>query len=287
VRPSGLVSELPTPQGTDHLCWIYEDDESFDATVERFLTGGLERGERLLCVGDDVVERMRGEDPLLVDAAGLVARGALDLLTVAEAYDAAGAFSPERQFAYYAAETQRALDDGYTGLRVVAELTPLAADAERRPELVRWEHLADAFMASGSGMTAMCAYRAELSAEALAEVASVHPLVRTAGGGSPGFRVFFDADEIVLAGSVDTFTAGRLAAVLATSPVDSTAVVLDLDAVEFVDVAAVRVLARWARDLHDRSVDVEIRGASPLVRRMWRVLGLDQLVPVAFDRMAG
>jgi anti-anti-sigma factor len=287
MRPSGLVSEVPASGGSDHLCWVYEDDDSFDAAVERFLTGGLARGERLLCVGDAVVERMRGEDPLLPDAARLLGRGALELLTVTEAYDAAGAFSPERQFSYYEAETQRALDDGYTGLRVVAELTPLAADAERRPELVRWEHLADAFMASGSCMTAMCAYHAELSAEALADVASVHPLVHTADGAHPAFRVFFDADRVVLAGSVDTFTAGRLAGVLATSPVGPGGVVLDLEPVEFVDVAAVRVLARWARALADRSVDVEIRGASPLVRRMWRVLGLDELVIVPLDRTAG
>jgi anti-anti-sigma factor len=287
VRASGLVSEVPTPGAADHLCWVHEDDESFDAAVERFLTGGLARGERLLCVGDDVVERMRGDHPLLPDAAGLVERGALQLLTLAEAYDAAGAFSPERQYAYYEAETRRALDDGYTGLRVVAELTPLAADEERRPELVRWEHMADAFMASGSGMTAMCAYRAQLSGEALDDVASVHPLVHLAGGGHAGFRVFFAGDSVMLAGSVDTFTAGRLAGVLATSPVGSGRVVLDLTAVEFVDVAAVRVLARWARHLSDRSVAVEIRGASPVVRRMWRVLGLDQLVPVPFHRLAG
>jgi anti-anti-sigma factor len=280
------VTEVPPAGGTDHVCWIYADDESFDVAVARFLTAGLARGERLLCVGDDVVERMRGDHPLLPDAAGLVERGALQLLTVAEAYDAAGAFSPERQFAYYEAQTRRALDDGYTGLRVVAELTPLAADEERRPELVRWEHMADAFMASSSGMTAMCAYRAQLSGEALADVAAVHPVVHNDEGGHSGFRVFFDDDRVVLAGSVDTFTAGRLAGVLATSPVTSGRVALDLDPVEFVDVAGIRVLARWARELSDRSVEVEIRGASPLVRRMWRVLGLDQLVPVPLQRTA-
>ena len=213
------MSEVPPPDGTDHLCWIYEDDESFDAAVERFLAGGLARGERLLCIGDDVVERLGGEYPLLPGAGALVERGALELLTVAEAYDAAGAFSPERQFAYYQAQTQRALDDGYTGLRVLAELTALAADAQRRPELVRWEHLADAFMASGSGMTAMCAYRADLSSEALDDIASVHPVVHSADGGHPAFRVFFDGDRVVLAGSVDTFSADRLAHVLAASPV--------------------------------------------------------------------
>ena len=278
VRSHGVVTEVPAAGGTDHLCWIYDDDASFDAAVERFLSGGLARGERLLCVGDDVVERMRGDRPPLPDVAALVARGALEMLTVAEAYEAAGAFTPERQFTYYEGETRRARELGYTGLRVVAELSPLAADAARRPELVRWEHVADEFMAAGSGMTAMCAYRADLGADALADVGSAHPMVHAADGGPP-FRVFFDGGRVVLAGSVDTFSADRLAALLDASPVHGRSVVLDLEPVEFVDVAAARVLARWARALQDRSVDVDVHGASPLFRRMWRVLGLEELVP--------
>jgi anti-anti-sigma regulatory factor len=275
------VTEVPPAGGTDHLCWVYDDDASFDDAVERFLSGGLARGERLLCVGDDVVDRMRGDSPPLPDVAELVERGALEMLTVAQAYDAAGEFTPERQFEFYEARTRRAIDEGYTGLRVVAELSPLAADDDRRAELVRWEHVADGFMASGSGMTAMCAYRGDLPTAALADVTSAHPLVH-APDGMPSFRVFFDDDRVVLTGDVDTFSAGRLAAVLASSPVVAQRAVLDLTHVEFVDVAAARTLARWVRDLQARSVAVEIRGASPLLGRMWRVLGLGDLVPVPF-----
>jgi anti-anti-sigma regulatory factor len=58
-------------------------------------------------------------------------------------------------------------------------------------------------------------------------------------------------------------------------------VVLDLSLTEFVDVAACRVLARWAHDLRARAVQIEVRDASPLVQRMWRILALDALVPLA------
>ncbi|UOY02217.1 MEDS domain-containing protein [Blastococcus sp. PRF04-17] len=286
MRPSGLVSEVPRLDATDHLCWVYDDDASFDQAVERFLSGGLARGERLLCVGDEVVDRMRGDAAPIPGVPALVASGALDMLTVADAYQAAGEFTPERQFEFYEKRTRQAIDDGYTGLRVVAELSALAADTGRRAELVRWEHVADGFMASGSGMTAMCAYRGDLPADALADVASVHPLVR-APDGTPSFRVFFDEDRVVVAGDVDTFGADRLAALLASSPVGPERAVLDLGPVEFVDVAAARVLARWARALQARSVAVEIRGASPLFGRMWRVLGLGDLVPVTFGQRAG
>jgi anti-anti-sigma regulatory factor len=100
--------------------------------------------------------------------------------------------------------------------------------------------------------------------------------------GAPPFRVFFDGDRLVLAGSVDTFSAARLARVLASSPVDADGVVLDLSLTEFVGVAACRVLARWAHDLRARGVQIEVRDASPLFQRMWRILALDALVPIAF-----
>ena len=70
---------------------------------------------------------------------------------------------------------------------------------------------------------------------------------------------------------------------LASSPVRGATVTLDLTHTEFVDVAACRAIARWARDLADNAVSLRISGASRLVPRMWRLLGLAELVPVPFD----
>jgi ABC-type transporter Mla MlaB component len=285
VRAHGILNAIPEAGTSDHVCWVYDDDAAFDEAVREFLAGGLERGERLLCVGERVIDSLRGQALPSSDVEALVARGALETQTLAQAYEAAGPFLPENQLAYYDAATQRALDDGYRGLRVIAEVSVLAADPAVRPDLVRWEHVADDFIAQRTGFTAMCAYRADLAPEALADVAAVHPLVHGPDA-VPAFRVFFDGDRLVLAGSVDTFSADRLARVLASSPAGAEGAVLDLSLTEFVDVSACRVLARWARDLQARAVRVEVRDASPLFRRMWRVLALDELVPLSFAEAA-
>jgi len=281
VRAHGILSEIPEAGTTDHVCWVYDDDAAFDRAVEQFLAGGLERGERLLCVGERVIDSLHGLTLAARDLPALIAAGTVQTQTLAQAYEAAGPFLPENQRAYYEAATRRALDDGYRGLRVVAEVSLLAADPATRPELVRWEHVADDLIAQGTGFTAMCAYTGELTGEALADVASVHPLVH-APDRLPPFRVFFEDDHVVLAGSVDTFTADRLARVLATSPVGAGGAVLDLRLTEFLNVAAARVIARWARQLTRRGATLEIRGASPLVRRMWDVLALGEVAPVTF-----
>ena len=177
MRPSGSLDTVPGASAADHVCWVHggDDDAAFDDAVRTFLAGGLDRGERLLCVGERVIDSVRKEAAPFIDVDKLVADGTLGLMTLAEAHAATGSFSAENQFAFYDGATRRAVAEGYAGLRVVAELTPLAADPLRREELLRWEHLADRYMVEGPGMSALCAYRDDLPVEALTDVASVHP----------------------------------------------------------------------------------------------------------------
>jgi anti-anti-sigma factor len=284
VRAHGRVAEVPEAGPADHVCWVYDDDGDLDTAVSRFMAGGLARGERLLVVGEEMIDGLDAATLPFGGTEELVARGALTTLSLAEAYDATGRFVPEQQLAFYEAATRRAIDEGFRGLRVVAEVSALAADPAHRPDLVRWEHLADDLVAHGPGFTAMCAYRRDLGAAALDDVATVHPLVH-APEGVPPFQVFFDTGRVVVAGSVDTFTADRLGAVLATTPVDGPHPVLDLRRLDFVDVAGCRVLARWAQAVSAGPARLRVTGASPLVERMWRLLALDALAPVTFTEV--
>jgi anti-anti-sigma regulatory factor len=281
MRTHGLVTGVPETNAGDHLCCVYDDDATFDATVRQFLAGGLARGERLLCVGERVIDSLLAGASPISGVADLVADGRLEMLTVAEAYPATGPFRPEQQLAFYDEATRRAVDEGYRGLRVIADVTPLAADPDSRPELVRWEHMADEYVAHGPGMSAMCVYRGDLPQDAITAAATAHPLVHTSAG-VPPFRIFFEDDRLAVAGEVDTFDAARLAGVLAGLPVEGPVVTLDLAFLAFIDAAGCRVLARWALDLQARSIALELRDASPLVQRMWQILGLAELAPVTF-----
>jgi anti-anti-sigma regulatory factor len=285
MRAHGSVIELPESGLADHLCWVHDDDASFDAAVRTFLAGGLTRGERLLCVGERAIATLADASADLGDVSALVAEGALETLTVEQAYASAGPLEVGRQRAFYDAATRRALADGYRGLRVVAELSELAGDPALHGELLAWERAADELMASGVGMSAMCAYRSDLPDDLLGELLSEHPL-----GHGPqaltSYRLFVDDDRIVLSGSVDSFTAGRLAAFLAGTRTGERAV-LDLTGLVFVDVAGSRALAGWATALHARGVALEVRGASALLQRMWHILGFDDVAPVTFTGSRG
>lgn len=281
MRASGLLSELPEACPADHVCWVHhEHDPGFDAAVRQFLAGGAARGERLLVIGARAIAALDG-DPAQLDAARLRADGALEVLGVDDAYAASEEFTVARQRAWYEAATHRARADGFTGLRVVAEMSALAADPRHADELARWEHVADEFMATDGGMSAMCTYRSDLPPAPLGAVAAAHPVVR-ANPRSVPFRVFFERDRVVLAGEVDAFDADRLAALLAATPAGARAV-LDVGGLGFVGAAGLRVIARWAVELGGRGSSLELRGASSLLRRMWGLLALDDRAPVEFS----
>lgn len=278
VRAHGRVETVPDAGPADHVCWVYDDAPALDAAAGRFLAGGLARGERLLVVGEGMIDTLDRETLPFGGTAGLVATGALEILDLTEVSDGAGRFTPEQRLAFYDEATRKAREDGFTGLRVAAEVTALAADPATRPALVHLERLADDFVARGSGLTALCAYRADLCPEALQEVAAVHPLVHGPDG-VPSFHVFHDENRVVLTGSVDTFSARQLARVLAASPAARAGTVLDLGRLEFVDVAGCRVLAAWAGGL---PLPVRVEGAASIVRRMWSLLELDRVARVTF-----
>jgi ABC-type transporter Mla MlaB component len=285
MRVHGQLIDMPAAAAHDHVCWVYRDERDLAAAALEFLGGGLARGERLLVVGDVLLDGLRRDASALGGLDDLIAEGRLQTLSLAEAYAATGAFSAERQLAFYDAATRQALDDGYRGLRVVAEVSGLAADARTQQELVRWEHVADGFISYGPGMTAMCAYRADLPAAALDEVVSVHPLVR-ASAPPPAFQLFFDEQVVAVVGDVDALGAERLTRVLAGSPVRGGVRTLDLSGLQFADVAGCRAIAGWARSHTERGVAVELRNAPALVERAWHLLALDEWVSVAFTEAA-
>lgn len=282
VRDSGVLDARDPLTGGDHVCWVYDDPVSFVDAAQRYLAVGLARGERLMCVGDGLAGDLRAAGEPFGSLDALMNRGALSFSDVGDAYVDGGTLDPSGQRAFYDAAVRDARAAGFTGLRVVAEVTPLAATVSGRTRLVQWEHLADEFIASGSGMFAMCAYRrGALDPRAVADVAAVHPLVH-APLNPPPFRLWFDDARVVLSGTVDTFAADRLARVLATSPASGPTALLDLSRLETVDVAGCRALAAWARALAERGVGLRVHGAPRAVLRIWGLMGLDGVAPVTF-----
>jgi anti-anti-sigma regulatory factor len=278
MRAHGVVGGVDGLGSSGHVCWTYDDARDFSRPALAWLADGLRLGQRLVYVSGRPVDWMRRHVSALPDVDDLLDRGVLRLVSLPDVYDLDAPLVPEEQLAIYRQATEEAVAAGFQGLRVLADVTDLVADPARRPAHLRWEHLADEFMA-GHPLSAMCAYRRPvLGDEAITELTSVHPASNGTDAVSP-FRLFFDDGTLVLGGSVDAFSSVLLGQLLDGSHVgpDTT---LDVSGLDFIDARGVATLAEWAKRLGR----VRVEGASPLFRRVWAVLGLDGLRNV---RLAG
>src|SRR5262245_35481543 len=108
-----------------HICLPFETiDEKHAATVT-FMHEGLSRGARCIFSGakDDFEALGRGLEELGICTRRASARGALEFRAVEEIYMPDGYFDPPRALDRTDAMIDEALVDGFTGLRLSAELT--------------------------------------------------------------------------------------------------------------------------------------------------------------------
>jgi anti-anti-sigma regulatory factor len=275
VRRAGVVSDPDKLGSHDHVCWFYDEPEDFAEAANRFLLDGLDNGERLLCVGDVAISSVVDGPTRLPDADRLIHTGRLELLPATEAYSPDGTpIGLQQQLVFYAAAVERAVTDGYRGLRVAAEVTELTRDPSAWDDHLRWEHYADEYIAGEPGMATMCAYRRDAVPEVLAAgLSAVHPLAHGPGA-DVSFRLFFDDRVLTLVGDVDRFGAPRLFGLLTGTHVDGRSIVLDITRLAFVDAAGAATIAEWGSTLTRRGSTLYLRGASPAFQRVWSLLGL-------------
>jgi len=235
MRASGTVDELSGVGLHDHVCWAYDDPTSFRHSAVECLAGGIALGARVEYVASGSVAALCDDLDALDDIESLVSGDALRVSSLDATYRGeATPVDPEAQVAAYARATRAALDAGFTGLRVVAEATPLVRTAQQRDAFARYEVLVDRYM-TGHPFSAVCAYRrSELGSEALAEIACVHPL---ATEHAAPFQIFTDGPTVVLVGEVDVWSSGLFERALARidKPSRANEVVVDGSRLTFVD----------------------------------------------------
>ena len=252
------MSSEPGETSQGHICVAYADPADLRAHAEHYLADGIAAGEEVWNVA---AERPPGLD----ERVRFVATG--------RTYPLGAVIDPAVQVDFYAAATLDALAAGHTGLRVVAEATPLVVTPAQLDAFCRYEHLVDRYM-RGHPFTAMCAYdRRVLGATAVARLACLHP--RT------------DADDVpftlhaarpgegtaVLAGELDMTAWDLLSATLESVDLPPTAgeVVLQATGLRFADHRSLLRLQDYALDA---GVTVVLRSANAALGRLAGMLEL-------------
>jgi anti-anti-sigma regulatory factor len=271
MREHGRIQSARGLGAAGHACWAFDGLEQFHTAALDFLEDGLRFGQRIAYVGSEPVDEQREVLDPLGDVGTLIDQGALQLFALPDLYDVGQPIDSEAQLATYSQATQVALTDGFSGLRVAAQATDLVTDPSTWEAHVRWESVADRFMASNP-LSALCCYDGEaLPDELLGDLAAVHPASCHEDAQLAPFHVFADPEGVVLEGEVDMFSAGSLERLLEVAWDEEAPDRLDLGALDFIDHHGLFALvAHIERRRPGR--EASVRDVPPTVERLCELL---------------
>ncbi len=192
----------PLASGSDvlhggHSCLPFETDGEKHEAVALFMHEGLSRGARCLFVGtpEDFGQLRTDLELLGICSQKAIARTALTFATAEEVYLEGGAFDGNRTLARYDDRVDRALAEGFCGLRATAELSTLPDDIEWR-KIVHYEAQFNEHFARRP-VSGLCRYPTSLvPPDRVRDVLRTHPVAILRGEGCD--NPFYERPELVL-----------------------------------------------------------------------------------------
>lgn len=162
----------------DHTLCLYEtEDERWDVLL-KYIIEGIENGERINCfvdkeTADSITHRLIDAG---IDARALLEKEILAFLTDRNMFVRKGVFDPFDAITFLHIETERAMADGYTALRVVQEMQ-WGLQGLKDGTLEGYDHQLNVFISEGK-CSLMCIYDLNrYDPGLLSEILSMHPLV--------------------------------------------------------------------------------------------------------------
>lgn len=166
-------------QPGDHYCGIYQTDDDHRALVIDFVRDGIERGEKMLyIVNIQTAAQLKATlAAARIDVDEILETGQLVILTAKEAYLRGGYFEPDKMIDLLRSETDKALAEGFSALRVTGEMTWALAGDPGSERLVEYESKLNDFF-HHSACYALCQYdRRRFDPDMLVDILHTHPQV--------------------------------------------------------------------------------------------------------------
>lgn len=176
-----LIKEL---KPHDHLCLIYESRDEWLETIVPFILSGLERGEKCIYVVDaNTADEMRmifQETGLDLDK--IESSGQFSIIHERDAYTREGFFDPDLMIALLIEETEKALAEGYSALRVTGEMSWALRDYSGVDRVLEYEASLNRDFFPRYRCLAICQYdRWKFDPETIKGVVLTHPLLIRGG----------------------------------------------------------------------------------------------------------
>lgn len=193
-----LEEQLANLKHGDHACPIFESTEEQMAVAVSFIMEGLRRGERCLYIADDLMAQqvVQALAAAGMDVAREGARGAAQFLTARDVQVHLGDFAPRAMIDFLARAEAEARAEGYSGLRVLGEMTWLLKMRTDDEHVIEFEALLNQHLA-GSRSIVLCHYdRSHFDLALIHDVLRTHPVAILGDLVCP--NPYFEPPELVL-----------------------------------------------------------------------------------------
>jgi hypothetical protein len=153
----GLPGVAQIPFGI-HMCHFYRERQELVEALVPFFTAGLHSNERCIWVCAAPLDAAGAKRELQasgVDVEAAIRRGALTVLDYAEFYLKARGMNSAEVAALWLAEEARALEDGYSGLRITGNASFL--EPETWPDFMDYEEVVHRAF-NGRRIVSLCTY---------------------------------------------------------------------------------------------------------------------------------
>lgn len=261
VVPGATIDEVRV---SGHVCWVVDDPASYVKSAADLLAEDtrLDHGSAVFGPRGDVLDEI----------AAVTGATALDPAT---AYPG-GKLDPAILCDMLRGYAAQAREDGYSGLRVVADMDWLLPFRPEMAQIIGLELQLDRLIAE-LDVTLVCAYRtSSFDTAAIIAALTVHSAQR---GGHPLPQFRFTAagpQSWRLSGEIDLRVSDMFRAALGTAA-SLGECVIDVSGLRFVDVSGMRTLAVASRTA---ASGIRLHGASQGLRRLWDLCGFAQAAPL-------
>ena len=175
-------TEARLPAGT-HLCQIYSDDNERDSSLLQFLLRGIQSGECNACFSENISKETLAEyfSEHGVSLTEAESSGAFSLSPTREVYFENNRFDPERMLKLLTAFYESSVEGGYSGARVIGEMSSEVEHIEGGSRLLEYESRV-CMLLRDHPLTAVCQYNAhEFEGSTIMDVLKVHPMMIVRG----------------------------------------------------------------------------------------------------------
>lgn len=162
-----------------HASFAYSTVDELRPMVARYVATGLDHGERCIyMLGDrNVIELVDWLDEGGIDVPKHAADGSLQILRAKQVYLRDGGFDPRAVIETVRAAVQRAMHDGFSGLRAAGDMT-WALGGTPLARLIDYEREVDRTLFTDRRLTGLCLYDdRRFGWEQIAALNAVHRMV--------------------------------------------------------------------------------------------------------------